>query len=45
MGCSMYSFVPQAVVIAVGVAIPSLAIHAGEIHSSTQAPHKNTYTI
>lgn len=36
MGFSMYSFVPQAAVIAVSVTMLCLVIHAGEIHSSTQ---------
>lgn len=36
----MYSFVPEAAVIAVGVTIPPLAIHAGETHSSIQDPHR-----
>lgn len=43
MGCSMYPFIPQAGVIAVGVAIPSFAIHGGEIYSSTRLPTR-TYT-
>lgn len=42
MGCSMYSFVPQAAVIVIG---PYLVIHAGEIYFSTQAPQKDTYTM